>query len=359
MTQQPTHDQKEQVFANLDHKLVYKRIQAVRDLEDISDDRVIPSLIKCLSDAGSSGSNHNERVCDVAAEVLERLDTPETKEIVERWKSDPFPFLREALDWDDDKYGIPALREISKFDGDRVIEALMDAMGGYSQNVYEIARDEIVHCGNKAIPRLIQYLNSDNIFRRKTSAYLLGKIGNPMVVPELLVAGDDTNPELRCVIVEALGNLGDERAIEALKVRLYDKEKCSHYHDQRVCDIASKSLLQIATPETVEAVKEWDSLEPATDLITSLQSNDLYVLRFAVWSAGRLGIKEAVQPLLDILDVVDSEIKRGAIWSLGVLRDSSAIKHLLPYTDDEDPLIAKSAIEALQKLRYTRDYDNT
>lgn len=347
--------QKEQTFKNLDHKLVYKRIQAVRSLAHISDERVIPSLIKRLSDAGRSGPDYQERVCDAAAEVLEQLDIPEANEIVRNWRTDPFPFFRQVLDWCDDRYEIPALHELGKLDGDRVIDAMMHALSGDSQNVYENARDEIVRRGNTAIPRLIEYLDDDNVFRRGNAALLLGQIGNPIVVPDLIFALHDPKPEVRGSAARALGMIGDEGAVESLQQRLYDKGKSNPYTLllERVCDIAAKSLQQIGTPKAIQAVEEWYSMGETAELIKALHSDDLYVLKVAVWSAGRLRIKEAIEPLIDLLDNANPEIKRGIIWSLGVLRDPRAIIYLLPYTNDEDPLIANSAREALQKLGHT------
>lgn len=252
-------EQREQVFSKLKHKHVYKRIQAVRELAHISDERVIPSLIECLSDAGRSDSDYQNRVCDVASEVLEQLNVPEAYEAVKSWRTDPFPFFRKVLDWYDDQYEIPALRELCKLDGDRVIEALMYAMGGYSQNAFEIARDEIIRRGKSSIPRLIQYLDDENSFRRKDAVYLLGEIGNPIVVPELIIALYDSKAKVRCVVVEALGKLGDARAVGSLQKRLSDKVKCDSYSPNRICDIVAKSLQLIGTPEAIQAVKEWQT----------------------------------------------------------------------------------------------------
>ena len=348
-----SEQQNEQALSNLRHKRVYKRIQAVRDVAGISDKRVILSLIERLSDAGRSGPDYIERVCDVAADVLEQLDDPEANEIVNAWRTDPFPFFRKALDWGDDQYEIPALRELSKLDGDRVVDALMYAMGGYSQNAYEIARDGIIQRGKKAIPRLIQYLADDNAFRRKDAAYLLGKIGDPSVVPELIAACHDSEAGVRCNAAEALGMLGNAQAIESLQRNLSDTARCNHYFPDRVCDVAARSLQRLGTPESISIVEEWRSLGMTAKLVKALQSDDLYVLQDAVWSVGRLKVKEAVEPLLEVLNNGDPEIKRGVIWSLGVLRDPRAISYLLPYTNDENPLIINAVFEALERLGYS------
>lgn len=351
--------QKEQVFSNLKHKRVYKRIQAVRQLAHIADERVIPSLIERLSDAGSSGPNRQERVCDVAAEVLEQLNVPVANEAVDNWRTDPFPFFRKALDWYDDQYEIPALRELSKLDGDRVIEALMYAMGGYSQNAFGIARDEIIRRGNGAIPRLVQYLDDNNAFRRWVAAYLLGRIGNPIVVSELITALNDPEPKVRCEAAQALGELGDARAVKALRRNLSDQTQCfPGSFIKRVCDHAAEKLKRIGTPEAVQAVQKWLSMGATANLIKALQSGKSLTMWDAVWSAGQLKVKEAVEPLLDVLNNDNPEIKRGAIWSLGVLRDPRAISHLLPYTNDENHLIASSAREALRKLGHSPDKGN-
>jgi HEAT repeat protein len=54
----------------------------------------------------------------------------------------------------------------------------------------------------------------------------------------------------------ALGEMGDERAVEALIGRLADTEG-GMFGDGRVCDVAAESLLRIGTPEALNAVKVW------------------------------------------------------------------------------------------------------
>jgi HEAT repeat protein len=56
-------------------------------LGQIGDARAVPWLIKCLSDAEGGLMGINERVCDIAAEALLRIGTPEALEAVERWQS--------------------------------------------------------------------------------------------------------------------------------------------------------------------------------------------------------------------------------------------------------------------------------
>ncbi|MEM9951867.1 MAG: HEAT repeat domain-containing protein [Chloroflexota bacterium] len=350
-----SEEQKDQIFSNLEHKLVYKRIKAVRDLVNVSDKRVIPSLIRRLSDAGRSGPECDERVCDVAVQVLEQLNSPEATKVANAWRKDQFPFFRKALDWYDDKYEIPALRELNKLDDERVIDAFMYALGGYSHNAYEIARDAIIQRGSSAIPKLIEYLNDDNGFRRKDAAYLLGRIGNPIVVNELIAASYDSEARVRCKVVEALGTLGSEDAIDCIKKRLFDKSKCDPHYTDRVCDVALKALQSIGTSEAIQAVEEWQSLTLTEDIILALQSDDNLVVREAVWTAGRLKIQESVEILLGLLDSNDDEIKRGSIWSLGVLRDPRAVNHLLQFINHDDPKIANQVKDSLQKLGHSVD----
>jgi HEAT repeat protein len=50
------------------------------------DPRGVPGLIELLPDTGGGMFGIGERVCDIAAEALERIGTPEALKAVERWR---------------------------------------------------------------------------------------------------------------------------------------------------------------------------------------------------------------------------------------------------------------------------------
>ncbi|MCP4351745.1 MAG: hypothetical protein GY795_40290 [Desulfobacterales bacterium] len=57
-----------------------------------------------------------------------------------------------------------------------------------------------------AITPLAEALNDDSLLTREIAAETLGKAGDPLAVKSLVNALDDKNKNVRCKIVEALGN---------------------------------------------------------------------------------------------------------------------------------------------------------
>jgi HEAT repeat protein len=168
-------DRIEQLAKQLNETRASKRIAAVRELAKIGGERVVPHLIGRLSDAGKSG---DVRVCDIAAEGLEKIGSPEALVAALHWREDPFPFFEKALKSYDPFLEIAAVREISKMDGQRVIDALLYATASYSYRVSRAARGIIEGKGTEAVSYLVNYLNGKNNFRRGYAAVLLGRIGD-------------------------------------------------------------------------------------------------------------------------------------------------------------------------------------
>lgn len=71
-------------------------------------------------------------------------------------------------------------------------------------------------------------LKDENLYVRAYAAEALGKIGGmdiPLTLSKLLPALDDVSAYVRAMIVAALGELQDERAAEAVRELLHDKDE--------------------------------------------------------------------------------------------------------------------------------------
>ncbi len=79
----------------------------------------------------------------------------------------------------------------------------------------------------------------------------LGRSGNPAVLPTLLGALKDPNRDVRWVAIEALGDLGDRRAVPALVQYLGARRKEAYRWGRR---LIANALGAIGGPEAVEAV---------------------------------------------------------------------------------------------------------
>ena len=99
------------------------------------------------------------------------------------------------------------------------------------------------------------------------------------------------------------------------------------------------------------AAEKLEKEENASGLIKALRDESASVRRIAAWYMGRKQVKEAVQPLIELVQVEDDvEALRAAIWSLGVLRDPQAMPFIDKLTRHSDPIIAATAQDSLSRL---------
>lgn len=64
----------------------YVRVGAVRALAAIQDEAAVPVLVKSLADTAATSGKNNRRVCDAAADALEKINTPAAKDALRRWR---------------------------------------------------------------------------------------------------------------------------------------------------------------------------------------------------------------------------------------------------------------------------------
>jgi len=102
---------------------------------------------------------------------------------------------------------------------------LVQALVGWdhTQTVHAIA-EAIEHCGRKAVPPLLQALSREDEYGREgRAAQLLGRIGDRSAFEALQTAARNSkNKFVRHDAIEALGALGDARAVECLVHILQD-----------------------------------------------------------------------------------------------------------------------------------------
>src|SRR5688500_2454894 len=93
---------------------------------------------------------------------------------------------------------------------------------------------------------------------------------------------------------------------------------------------------------------------PPPDLIRLFEDSEARVRRRAAIAAGRVGLAEAVPPLVRLLQTdTDVEVRQMAAFSLGLIGDASAVEPLRAALADPMPVIAGRAAEALGLLNDT------
>jgi len=167
------------------------------------------------------------------------------------------------------------------------------------------------------------------------------------------------DPSLRCAAAEALGDLGDTRAVKALTKALLDG-------DRRVRSAAAEALVDLRALEPlIQALREGDgdARFVATEalgrlgdpraveaLIKELKDGDRSLQRAAAEALGSLGDARAVMPLLRTLRDPNSDVQSAAAEALGRLRDARAVEPIIQALGVFSPHVKRLAAEALGRL---------
>ena len=167
----------------------------------------------------------------------------------------------------------------------------------------------------------------------------LGKLGNPEAVPYLIRGLQHPDSWMKCIVAEALGKIGDPQTVDAFiemspnedPIVLYTVIKSmGNLHDERVLPyiisvLRSNSMFASSAAQAIErlAVRQGDEVYEmlrasgvATSFVRLLSSDNVEVLRSAIHLVGELQLKEAIQPLGNLLQHGDNDVAFDAISAL-------------------------------------------
>ncbi|MCK4353440.1 HEAT repeat domain-containing protein [candidate division WOR-3 bacterium] len=221
------------------------------------------------------------------------------------------------------------------------------------------ARDSFINLGEKAIPYLIDKLDTDNareqhtlidIFKKiKTKAvksliskaeednrlaiYILGEIGDTLALLPLIDLLDSDKSGIRANCLLALGKIGDQRATSKIIPYLQDTILT-------VRRSASIALSKLGDPVSTNALI--GALFDSNRSVRFSASKGLIRLR-------RIGSK-ALNPLLKVLPNASPPTNYLIIYTLGEMKNKKAISKLKPSLKSDDPKVRAFTVEALGKL---------
>ena len=171
----------------------------------------------------------------------------------------------------------------------------------------------------RAVEPLLEILNRGYADRRSMAAEALGKIGNKQAVDSLIEALEDSDSGACLSAIVALGKIGDQKAVGPLIKRVG--------HDKLGFYFAPEALVEIGKP----------AVGP---LIEALKDGPPIVCWRAAWALAEIGDRKAVEPLIQLPEELESrESLRsrdfgapetlGLYEALGKLGDESAIQYLI------------------------------
>jgi HEAT repeat protein len=186
------------------------------------------------------------------------------------------------------------------------------------------------------------------------------QIGGAAVGP-LAAALQDKDEEIRCAAVEALGQIGDARAVESLLLALQDRNR-------DVSGAAAEALEKLAwTPDVGEAggafwaaTAKWDKCvqigAPAVEpLIAELKGGDHAVRQAAAEALGRIGDARATTPLVfAALRDREGGVRDAAVKALVDIGDASAFETLISALDDRNIRLREAGARAFAPIQNTR-----
>jgi HEAT repeat protein len=159
------------------------------------------------------------------------------------------------------------------------------------------------------------------------------------VIGALIYKLDDTDPSIREVAAELLGNIKDTKATDGLLSHLNDP-------DWRVAKAIGVALSKIADDKVLKI------------FLTRLNDHDWRVRKSAASALGMLKDTEALEPLLARLNDPETEVRRTVAIALGELKDMKAFKPLQRRLNDSDSDVREAAATALGNLGNPEAFDS-
>ncbi len=219
-----------------------------------------------------------------------------------------------------DRYGVAteraaAERELDEI-GQRALPVLVDALQSddLSQRATAVRLLGDFRQGNGALP-LSRMVDDSKEQLRILAAVAVAQIGDERAAGPLARVTEDSDPTIREIAVWALGGVGGDVAIKKLIEIL---AKGQSWREQA---LAALSLGRIGGPKASKAI---------TEFYESLGSSRYadYIAISVVWAMGRTGEKQAIPTLRTILATGTDRVAAVAAWSLAQIGGPQALDAL-------------------------------
>lgn len=339
----------------------YSRGDAAAALGKVGDPRAREPLIKLLKDEASI-------VRKKSSNALVKIGWKPSN------KNEKALFFIAAQEWDQ----LTAL-------GKDAAAPLIDILNDRDTNVRKEAAVVLGKIGgSKAVEPLINLLKDEDSSVQDKAADALVKIGIPSVNP-LIGALTNRDTLVRKKAAGALSRIGDPRAVEPFINILKSKDSIVH-------DKAAKALVRIGKPSVVPLIntlKDAYSMvkEKAAEILVrigesaieplfkELKANDcnlrkrvaevldktpweplnksekaLYLIAKQEWHQLPPLNRDAVEPLINVLEDENSNVRKNAVETLGKIRNDRAVEPIIGKLKDENLDVQNQAVIALGKI---------
>jgi HEAT repeat protein len=221
------------------------------------------------------------------------------------------------------------------------IDVLITELGNNDIYLAENAENKLIELGESSVDKLLIYIDDPNRNIASRDIEALGKIGNKRAIDPLIkkltILADKNSYEtfttrfLRISVIKALGDLKDPQAIPILNNA---KENGTEY--DKIHSLVA--LAKIGDETTL------------LQFIEQLANNNKNIRYITAENLGEIGIKESINALIESLKDNEWFVRDAAIESLGKLEATQAIPYIQNLLKDPVPFVRKTAEEVLRKL---------
>ncbi len=211
-----------------------------------------------------------------------------------------------------------------------------------------------------AVEPLIIALKDKDSSIRNLAAIALGEIGDSRAVEPLGSALKDSHPNVQWEAVTALVKIDSDRAVEILitALRIGGSRIRNRAVEElvEIGDPAVEPLIAVLEDEDVSVQKyatdalgrigDVRAVEPLLLAASKAGPSTLGKTQVALREIG----EPAVEPLIAALQDEDSSVRRWAAWALGEIGDARAVEPLIAALNDRDFWVRRTTAEALEKI---------
>jgi HEAT repeat protein len=277
----------------------------------------VPSVVDVLR---SPREGDRER----AARVLSRIGSPSVDSLIEvlEEKGTEADMRASAA------YALGVIKD------KRAIRSLTALLRDERYFVRQQAARALSQMGEAAVDQLLEMADSSAPSTREAAIEALGSSSSTRAIDRVIGGLADSNANVRAAAVRALGESASERAVAALMTVMRDESGTLRSQ----ASVSLARLGPVALPKLVDALRD---SKPS-------------VRQLAAEALGDIGSREAVAPLVRLIETDTSGARLEAIAALGKIGEPSAIEPILSVQRSGSVAVRRKAIGALAQFRDKR-----